>query len=104
MHRAEPAKPHQLGNALCILAIRLHRHRLEGVAHVPRLQQFDRQARVSHRRVKPLRLRSGLQPDPGDLKPERAEPGNQRLPLAGSLVFANDLAAGVNNTHARAFQ
>jgi hypothetical protein len=42
MHRPEPAKPHQLRNPARIVAVRLHRHRLERLAHVPCLQQFDR--------------------------------------------------------------
>ena len=54
MHRPEPAKPHQLGNAARIVAVRLHRHRLEGITHVPRLQQLDRKTALSQRRKQPL--------------------------------------------------
>src|SRR3974377_2420458 len=37
MHRLGPTEPAQLRDAACIVSIRLHRHRLEGVAHMPRL-------------------------------------------------------------------
>src|SRR3954452_23612193 len=40
VHRPEPAQAHQLGNAAGVLAISLHRHGLEGSAHVTRLEQF----------------------------------------------------------------
>src|SRR5262249_24908207 len=33
MHRTEPAQPHQFGNLTGILAIGLHRHDLERIAH-----------------------------------------------------------------------
>src|SRR5436190_1737787 len=55
MHRPEPAKPHQLGNAAAIIAIGLHRHGLEGIAHMARLQQLDRKLGLLHSREKPLR-------------------------------------------------
>jgi hypothetical protein len=42
VNREEPAKPHKLGYTASILAIGLHRHRLERVPDVPCLQQFDR--------------------------------------------------------------
>jgi hypothetical protein len=55
MYRPEPTQPHQLRNPASIVAVRLHWHRLERLAHVPRLQQFDRQPRFPHRGKKPLR-------------------------------------------------
>ena len=36
VHRPKPPKPHQLGNAARVVAIGLDRHRLEGIAYVPR--------------------------------------------------------------------
>jgi putative ABC transport system substrate-binding protein len=36
VHRPKPAKPHQLRNPARVVAIGLDRHRLEGIAHVPR--------------------------------------------------------------------
>src|SRR5882762_3872336 len=54
MDRAEPAQPHQLGDAARIVAIRLNRIRLEGGMDVPCLQKFDCKARFLHRSVKPL--------------------------------------------------
>ena len=92
MHRPEPAQPHQLRDAARILAIGLHRHRLEGIAHVPRLQQLDRKPGFPHRRIQPLRQRSSLQPDPRQAQAQRPEPADQRLRLAGNLGLANDLA------------
>jgi len=50
MNGAEPAKPHQLRNSARVVAVALDRHRLEGVAHVPSLQQFHRQAFFLQRR------------------------------------------------------
>ena len=38
-----------------------------------------------HRRIKPLRQRTRFQPDPLEPKPERTEPGDQRLRLARHL-------------------
>ena len=39
MHRAEPAEPHQLGNPACVVAVRLHRHRLESAAFTCRVSK-----------------------------------------------------------------
>src|SRR5215471_5704429 len=36
VHRPKPAKPDQLRNPARVVAIGLDRHRLEGIAHVPR--------------------------------------------------------------------
>src|SRR6516164_5974417 len=36
VHRPKPAKPHQLRYPARVVAIGLDRHRLEGIAHVPR--------------------------------------------------------------------
>jgi hypothetical protein len=55
VHRTEPAEPHQLGDAARVLPIGLDRHRLECVSHVPGLEQFDRQSRIPHARIQPLR-------------------------------------------------
>ena len=104
MYRPEPAQPHQLRNPARIVAVRLHRHRLERVPHVPRLQQLHRQTRLLHRRIEPLRQRSSLQPDPLKAKPERTKPGDQCRRLAQNLALANDLAARLDNAHARVFQ
>src|SRR3954465_11622106 len=41
MHRAEPTKTHQLRDPTRILAVGLHRHDLEGGAHMPGLQQLN---------------------------------------------------------------
>src|SRR6202043_1937684 len=49
MYRTEPAHPDQFGDPVRVLAVRLHRHRLEGIAHVPRLQKLDRKPRFPHR-------------------------------------------------------
>ena len=69
MHRPEPAQPHQLRDPARVVAVPLHRHRLERLTHVPRLQQLDRQTRFPHRRIKPLRQRPRLQPDPASSSP-----------------------------------
>ena len=104
VHRAEPAEPHQLGNAARVLAVGLDRHRLVGVPHVPGPEQFDRQSRFPHARIQPLRQRSSLQPDPPHRKPQRAEPAGQDLGLARHLGLADDPPGRVDNAQARAFQ
>jgi hypothetical protein len=53
-----------------VVAIALHRHRLERIPHMPGLQQFDRKSCLLHRRVKPLRQRSGFEPDPHQAEAE----------------------------------
>jgi hypothetical protein len=60
MHRAEGAQPHQLRDCARVVAIGLHRHRLECVAHVPCLQQLE--SSLAHRRIEPLRQWTGTTP------------------------------------------
>jgi hypothetical protein len=104
VYRTKPAEPDQLRNAAGIIAVGLHRHRLERITYVPRLQQLDRKSNVPQRRVKPLRQRAGLQSDPLKPKPNRAEPRDQCSRLARNLRLPNNLASRINNAHARAFQ
>ena len=92
VHRSEPAEPHQLGDCASVVAIRLHRHRLESVPHVPCLQQFDRKSRLAHGRAQPLRQGTSLQSDPLDRQPVRSEPGDQRFRLARNLALAHNLS------------
>ena len=104
VHRPEPAEPHQLRDAARVIAVRLHRHRLERLPHVPCLQQFDRQPRFPRCRIKPLRQRPGFQPDPAQFIAQRPQPADQRFRLAGCLAFPNNLAVAIHNAHTRAFQ
>jgi hypothetical protein len=104
MHRSKPTKPHQLRYATGVIAIRLHRHRLECVTHMPRLQQLHRKTRLLHCRIEPLRQRTGFQPDPLDRKTKPCKPADQSPRLARNLAFPSDLAVTVNNANARAFQ
>jgi len=55
MNWPEPAEPHELGDAARIVPVRLYRHRFEGVADMPRLEQLRCEPRVLQARVKPLR-------------------------------------------------
>ena len=80
-----PSQPHQLCDPAGILAVSLHRHRLERIADVSGLQQFYRKPSLAHRRIQPLRQRTGLQPDPRHRKANLAEPGDQCRWLAGNL-------------------
>jgi hypothetical protein len=64
----------------------------------------DPKASLLHRRIKPLRQRPSLKSDPGEPKPERTEPVDQRLRFARHLGFPDDLAVRVDNAHVRAFQ
>ena len=79
VHRPEPAQPHQLRDPARVLAVRLHRHRLERRPHMPRLQQHGRQPGRVQRREQPLRPRPGFKADPGHHFRPRPEPGDQRL-------------------------
>jgi hypothetical protein len=52
---ASLAKTHQLSDPASILAVGLHRHDLEGGAHMAGLQQFNRQTGLLHSGIQPLR-------------------------------------------------
>ena len=104
VHRPEPAQAHQLGDAAGILTISLHRHGLEGGAHMARLEQFHRQAGRLQASKEPLRQRPGLQADPRHRRPMCREPGDQHLRFAGHLGLFHDLALGIYDAHARAVQ
>jgi hypothetical protein len=100
VHRPEPAKSHQLRDPSRVIAIRFHRHRFERIAHVPRLQKFDRKPGLFHCHIKPLRQWSRFQPDPPKPKAQGTKPPDQRCRLALDLRLANNLATPVHNTHA----
>ena len=87
-----------------ILAVSLHRHRLERVAYVPRLQQLHRKPSVSHPRIEPLRQRTSLQSNPYQIDIELVKPANECLGLAGNLCLPHDPSGRIHYTHARAFQ
>src|SRR6188768_23890 len=93
VHWSKPSKTHQLRNATRVVAVSLHRHGLERVTHVTGLQQLHRKPRLPHARVQPLRQRTRFQPDPRDLDPQLAKPGDQRLGLTRYLGLAYDPAA-----------
>lgn len=71
---------------------------------MPRLQQFHGKPGRLHRRKQPLRQWPGLRPDPLKAKAQRTELGDQGFRFAGHLRLSQNLAVGVNNTHARAFR
>jgi len=104
MDRPKPAEPHQLRDASRVVAVGLDRHRLKGDAHIPGLQQLNRQARLHQRRVKLLPQRPGLQANPRRIEAARGEPADQRFRLAGELRLSNDLPGAVDDAHARCFQ
>ena len=83
VHRTEPAEPHQLGDPTGVVAVRLHRHRLEGIADVPRLQKLNRKARLPQRRVQPLRQRTCFESNPLQRHPSER---NQAISASGSLA------------------
>ena len=89
VHRAEPAEPHQPGDPAGIVAIRLHRHRLEGIADVPGLQKLNRKARLLQCRVQPLRQRPGFKPArPGQtaIGTRRSAPRARSLPSLRTIL------------------
>jgi hypothetical protein len=105
---AEPwasfAQSQQLRNATGILAVGLDGHGLEGVAHMPCLQEFHRQARIAHRGIKPLRQRPGLQPHPRQLKTKPMQPADQGFRLACHLRLAQDPSGAIHDAHTALFQ
>jgi hypothetical protein len=104
MHRTEPAKPHQFRNTPRVVAVGLHRHRLERVMRVARFEQFDRKTRFLHGRVQPLRQRACLQTDPCEPNPKASKPADEGRRLARSLALSEDLAVAIHNANARVFQ
>ncbi len=104
VHRPEPAQPHQLRDPAGVIAVRLHRHRFECVANMPRLQKLNRKTRLAQRCIEPLRQRSSLQADPLDLRAQQPEPGDQRLRLTRNLCLPNNIPRAVDNAHCGAFQ
>jgi hypothetical protein len=83
VHGPEPTKPHELGNAASVLAIRLDRHRLEGVPRMARLEKLHRRAGHLQTSKQPLRQRARLQPNP---RKGYFEPPNQAISASGSLA------------------
>src|SRR5450631_3390355 len=81
--RPEPAEPHQLRDLARVVAVRLHRHRLEGITHVLRLQKLDRKASLLHGRIEPLRQRPASSPILASSSPSEA---NQPISASGSLA------------------
>jgi hypothetical protein len=69
MHRTEPAQAHQLRHAARVVAIGLHRHRLQRRLDVPRLNQDRRKPRRRQPGMQPLRQRARLQTDPSEPRP-----------------------------------
>ena len=105
MHRTKPTKPHQLRNAARVLAVGLHRHRLEcsrahaGSPAAP--PQAPRPASPAYSHCdngpasSPIRVSSS---------PSAAKPADQRFRLTGHLAFPHDPTRRVHHAHARAFQ
>jgi hypothetical protein len=96
VHRPEPPQPDQLGDTAGVLAVGLHRHDLERIAHVARLEKLDRKSRLLHPRIEPLRCRSRFEADPCEFYSEGTEPGDQRLRLTRDLPFPDDFAAAID--------
>src|SRR5450755_4104525 len=80
--RPEPAEPHQLRDLARVVAVRLRRHRLEGITHVPRLQKLDRKASLLHGRIE---CDSGPVSSP-ILASSSPSEANQPISASGSLA------------------
>jgi hypothetical protein len=58
MDQPKPAKAHKLGDAARLLTVSLDRHRLERVAQVASLKQFNAETCLGQTRIQPLRRRA----------------------------------------------
>ena len=96
MHGLEPAKTQKLGDAACVLAIRLNRHRLEGVTDTPRLKKLHLKTRFLKTSIKPLREGARLSPMRAASKPKDRK---NKIKASGSLAtFASRTILPVPST------
>ena len=82
MIRPKRAKPHQLGDALGILAVGIDRHRLKRIGHMTRLEQFDGEATFSQTCIQPLWQWAASKQI---LESGRPKSENQTISASGSL-------------------
>src|SRR5215472_3231350 len=101
MHRSIEAYPHHLRYAACIIAICLVDLCLQHRPHMPRLNANHRQARFNENAVKPLRQRTGFQPNSLEAIDGVRQNLQQRFRLTRHPRFPHDLARIIHNADAR---
>src|SRR2546430_3527881 len=101
MHRSIKPGPHHLRYATRILAVRLVDLRLQHRPHVPRLNTDHRQARFGENAVKPLRQRSGFQPNSLEAIDGVRQNLQESFRLTRYPRFSHDLARIIHNADAR---
>ena len=99
VNRAEPTRPQDLGDAACIVAIRLVSHRAQRGAHLARLHAND---------VKPVGLQSvgqvlaqgaSLKANAFDWKGKYSQVARDLFDLARQVSFMKNRALAVENTN-----
>src|SRR5208337_1216312 len=100
MHRAVKPRPHHLGDAAGIVAVRLVDLRLQHRLHVPRLDTDHWQACFGECAEQPLRQRTRFQSNPLEAVGGVLQHRQQRLRFACHLHFPNDLARVIHNADA----
>ena len=101
MHRSIEPHPHHLRDAAGIVAIGLVDLRLQHGAHVPRLNTNHRQARFGENAVKPLRQRSGFQPNSLEAIGFVRQHLQESFGLTRHPHFPHNLARIIHNADAR---
>src|SRR5271155_1201656 len=100
MHRTVKPRPHHLGDAASIVAVRLVDLRLQHRLHVPRLDTDHWQACFGECAEEPLRQRTRFQSNPLEAVGGVLQHRQQRLRFACQLHFPNDLARVIHNADA----
>src|SRR5262245_51616053 len=101
MHRSIEPHPHHLRYAARIIAIWLVDLCLQHRPHVPRLNTNHRQARFGENAVKPLRQRSGFQPNSLEAIGVVRKHLQESFRLTGHPHFPHNLARIIHNADAR---
>src|SRR5215471_17345183 len=101
MHRTIKPHPHHLRHAARIVAVRLVDLRLQHRPHMSRLNADHRQARFGQNAVKPLRQRSGFQPNLLEAIDGVRQNLQQSFRLTRHSRFPHDLARIIHDADAR---
>src|SRR5262249_46384016 len=103
VHPLEPSHPQQLGKPTRILAVRLHRHRLQCRLHMPPLTNVSNPS-FSPPPMPPLSNPPRLKPNPIHRNAKFLEETTKNFRLARDLRLLHDLASPIHNANAREFQ
>src|SRR5271169_6159952 len=100
MHRTVKPRPHHLGDAASIVAVRLVDLRLQHRFHMPRLDTDHWQACFGECAEEPLRQRPSFQSNSLEVVGGVLQHRQQRLGFARNLHFPNELARVIHNADA----